>query len=223
MSFFQTLTAATAGEQRALFAVPQITDGLAGAISRETYLAYLAQAYHHVRHTVPLMRLAQGRMDRAHSHFRRALDDYIAEETGHEHWILSDIDNAGGDSEAAAAAGASPATAAMVAYAYDSVGKDNPMGLFGMIYALEGTSIALASHGASALAGALGLGPECFRYLTSHGALDQDHMVFFQGLMETVDDPADQAAIIAVARRIFVLFGELFRTIPHDRSLSHAL
>ena len=223
MSFFETLAVETAGAQRALFAVPQIVDGLAGAISRETYLGYLAQAYQHVRHTVPLMRLAQGRLDSSRAHFRDALEAYIAEETGHEAWILDDIDHAGGDSEGAVAAGPSPATAAMVAYAYDRVGQGNPMALFGMIYVLEGTSIALASPGAEALAGALGLGPECFRYLSSHGALDQDHMAFFQRLMGEVDDPDDEAAIIDMAQRIFGLFGDMFRTIPHARSTAHAV
>ena len=32
-----------------------------------------------------------------------------------------------------------------------------------------------------------------------HGALDQDHMRFFERLMNRIDDPDDQAAIIAMS------------------------
>lgn len=223
MSFFDTLGRETAAERAALFTVPQILDGLQGRISRETYLAYLAQAYHHVSHTVPLLELAAGEMDEAHARFRDALLDYVEEETGHEAWILNDIRNAGGDAEAAAAAPPAPQTAAMVAFAYDYIARVNPMGMFGMIFVLEGTSIALASAGAGAVARSLGLGPECFSYLTSHGALDQSHMAFFAGLMGEVSDPVDQAAIVEVARAVFGLFADMFRAIPHDQGVAHAV
>lgn len=223
MSFFQTLVRETAAERDALFTVPQILDGLQGRISRETYLAYLAQAYHHVSHTVPLLKLAADRMDVGHTRFRDALLEYVEEETGHEVWILNDIRNAGGDAEAARTGPPAPETAAMVAFAYDYVGRINPMGLFGMIFVLEGTSIALASSGAAAVAGSLGLGPECFSYLTSHGALDQSHMAFFARLMDEVTEPGDQAAIVEVAKAVFGLFADMFRAIPHDRSPAHAV
>ena len=62
---------------------------------------------------------------------------------------------------------------------------------------------------------------KAFTYLNSHGALDQDHMVFFQGLMNRIEDPADQAAIIAMARDMFGLFGGMFASIELE-GLPHA-
>lgn len=223
MSFFERLERETSAERSALYATPQILAGLSGEITRETYVAYLAQAYHHVSHTVPLLTLARDRMDADHARFRDALDDYIREETGHERWILSDIANAGGDAEAVRTGAPNAATELMVAFAYDYVSRINPMGLFGMIFVLEGTSTALATYGAGAVARGLGLGPECFSYLTSHGSLDLEHMKFFENLMETVDDPHDQDAILHVARREFTLFADMFRSIPLERRLAHAV
>ena len=43
------------------------------------------------------MQAARARMDENHQRFVAALDEYIAEETGHEQWILNDIRAAGGD------------------------------------------------------------------------------------------------------------------------------
>lgn len=70
--------------------------------------------------------------------------------------------------------------------------------------------------------GSLALPATCFRYLTSHGALDIGHMQFFQGLMDRLDDPGDQAAVIHMAKRMFVLFSNLFRSIPHDLPVQNA-
>lgn len=223
MTFFHRLITETAAGQQTLAAVPQIQDGLTGHISRETYIAYLTEAYHHVKHTVPLMQAAKAGLDDAHDRFRHALDEYIAEETGHEAWILNDIRHCGGDAEAVRLGLPRPATQAMVDFAYNYIDQVNPMGFFGMVLVLEGTSVQLATQGASAVAASLGLGPECFSYLTSHGALDQEHLVFFQKLMDEVEDPGDQAAIIEVAQTIFTLFAGVFSAIPHVRETADAV
>ncbi|MEP7173713.1 MAG: AMP-binding protein, partial [Aestuariivirga sp.] len=57
--FFEKLISETVEERNYLLATKQIQDGLAGHISLETYLHYLAEAYYHVRHTVPLLALAR--------------------------------------------------------------------------------------------------------------------------------------------------------------------
>ena len=215
MSFFETLVAATATERAAFAAIPQIRDGLAGRISRDTYVAYLAQAYHHVRHTVPLMQAARARLDDDHAVFKAALDDYIAEETGHEQWILNDIRAAGGDPDQTVQHGPNVATELMVAYAYDTIQRINPMAFFGMVYVLEGTSIQLASVGAEAVQQSLGLPPAAFTYLISHGALDQDHILFLKQLLDGVSDADDRAAIVHMAKVMFGLFGGVFASITH--------
>ncbi|WP_336980754.1 AMP-binding protein [Altererythrobacter fulvus] len=97
--FFTVLEAATVRERLAFLAIPQLQAGLTGTITRQAYLDYLTQAYHHVKHTVPLMCAAHERL-RHRPELIAALDDYIEEEEGHEEWILSDIAAAGGNAEA---------------------------------------------------------------------------------------------------------------------------
>jgi long-subunit acyl-CoA synthetase (AMP-forming) len=221
MPFFDRLRVETQAEQAALFTVPQIRAGLSGTISRATYIAYLTEAYHHVKHTVPLMQAARaGLQARGDAMLVEALDEYIAEETGHERWILKDIRNCGGNDEAVRTGTPRAATQAMVDAAYAFIRDVNPAGFFGMVYVLEGTSTLLATRGAGAVAEALGLGPECFSYLTSHGALDLDHMTFFEGLMNRLDSPADRDAVVAMAKRMFGLFADMFRSIPLTEELA---
>jgi len=213
LSLYERLGLETAQERAFLLASPQIQAALQGRITKQAYLDYLAQAYHHVKHTAPLFRAARARLTPAQSQFIPAFNEYIAEEEGHDEWILRDIQHAGGDAELVQRSEAAAATEFMVAYAYDFIARKNALGLLGMVYVLEGASVALAQQGASAVADALGLGPECFTYLTSHGALDQDHMHFFRSLMGMIEDEADQEAVLHVAKRMFLLFGGVFRSI----------
>jgi pyrroloquinoline quinone (PQQ) biosynthesis protein C len=222
MRFFDELRLATRDEALKLQSTPQIVDALHGRITRQAYIDYLAQAYHHVSHTVPLMNATKARLNDAHSHFRAALDEYIAEETGHEEWILDDIAAAGGDAEGVRHSQPNGATELMVAFAYDQVQRGNPMSFFGMVYVLEGTSIQLADLGAKSVQTSLGLPPAAFRYLTSHGALDIEHMAFFENLMNEVTSREDQAAIIHMAKRMFGLFAGVFASIHNEAGAVHA-
>ena len=222
LSFFDRLIAETATQQDMLRNVPQLRDGLMGAVTRETYIAYLAEAYHHVKHTVPLMECAKAHMPDDKGWLIEALDEYIEEETGHEEWILNDIRNAGGDAEAVRHSRPRAATEFMVSYAYDYISRVNPVGFFGMVFVLEGTSTAIASQGAEAVMKSLGLPKNCFSYLISHGALDLEHMQFFAKLMGTITDPEDQDAIIHMAQRMFELFAGVFSAIPHKSEAHHA-
>lgn len=215
LPFFDRLVAETADAQKILLGVPQLQAGLAGRIDRPTYIAYLTQAYHHVRHTVPLLEAARRKLADKPI-YAEALDEYIEEETGHECWILNDIRAAGGDALAAERSEPHPATAAMVGHAYDMIENGNAAAFFGMVYVLEGTSVAMASNGASAVQTSLGLPKEAFSYLTSHGSLDLDHMKFFAGLMNSIEDAADQDAIIAMAKDMFRLFAGMFAAIPME-------
>jgi len=82
---------------------------------------------------------------------------------------------------------------------------------------LEGTSIALATRAASAIRGSLGLPPAAFSYLNSHGSLDQEHIRFFEGLMNRLDDVADREAVVHTARVVYRLYGDMFRSLPLAR------
>jgi hypothetical protein len=102
----------------------------------------------------------------------------------------------------------------MVAYAYDTVARGNPLGFFGMVHVLEGTSVSLALSAADAIQRPLGLPDAAFSYLRSHGTLDQAHTAQFALLMDRIEDPADQAVIVHAARAFYRLYGDVFRGLP---------
>ena len=213
MSFHSELLAQTQQERATLISVPIIQSALGGQIAREDYVAFLGQAYHHVRHTVPLLMACGARLPARLEWLRTAIGEYIEEEMGHQEWVLDDIAAAGGDRSAAATSEPALATELMVSYAYDTIQRGNPVGFFGMVLVLEGTSVALATQAANTLQTSLDLPRNAFSYLLSHGDLDIEHVGFFKSLMDRLDDPSDQQAVIHAARRFYVLYGDIFRTL----------
>lgn len=222
MTFYERLNKETEKQRNELYTVPQLIDGLSGDISRETYIAYLTEAYHHVRHTVRFMMAMGVRIPEEKKWLHDAISEYIEEEKGHEEWILNDIQAAGGAKEKARTAVPNLETQVLVAYNYDYIARNNPVGFLGMVFMLESTSIQIANNGADAVKTKLGLPQTAFTYLYSHGALDIEHMKFFEELVNKVSDPDDQAAIIEVAQNTFRLFANVMRAIPHEKAMKHA-
>lgn len=213
MTMYDDLLKATEVERKQLLSLPLITQGAAGNIALETYVAFLTQAYHHVKHTVPLLMATGGRLGEQYEWLRTAIGEYIEEEMGHQEWILDDINACGFDKEVVRNAKPSLATELMVAYAYDMVHRVNPIGFFGMVLVLEGTSTAVASQAAKSIGTSLNLPANCFVYLTSHGALDVGHTEFYADIVNKITDKNDQQLLIHSAKNFYKLYGDIFREI----------
>src|SRR5512143_21141 len=213
MDFYPQLQQATAAERAALLSTPLITAAMAGQVNRQHYIDFLTRAFHHVKHTVPLLMACGARLTDRQEWLRSAVAHYVEEELGNHEWILNDIAAAGGDAAAVRVSQPDFDTDAMVAFAYDTVMRRNPVGLFGMVYVLEGTSVSLASNAARALQKALDLPPTAFTYLSSHGALDVEHIGDFEQLVNRLDTPDDRESVVRNARIFFRLYGNVLRSI----------
>lgn len=213
MSFYEQLAVETRAEREYLLSSPIVGACLRGEVSLESYLAFLGQAFHHVRHTTPLLMSLGGRLPERLAWLRRPVAEYIEEEIGHEEWILNDIAAAGGDAEAVRQSRPDLPAEVMVAYAYDLINRGNPAGFFGMVFVLEGTSVALALTAADQIQQALALPDTAFSYLRSHGTLDQEHTQHLAQLLDKMT-PEDQADVVHAARVFFKLYADIFRALP---------
>jgi pyrroloquinoline quinone (PQQ) biosynthesis protein C len=219
MSFYEQLIQATLPERLQLMSAPVIAECLQGRVARQSYLAFLGQAYHHVRHTTSLLMLLGGRLPKRLAWLQRAVAEYIDEEIGHEEWILNDIFAAGGDTDTVRISQPELPAELMVAYAYDLVNRGNPAGFFGMVFVLEGTSAALALMAADRIQQAIDLPDAAFSYLRSHGTLDQEHTKHLANLLDKMT-PDDQAEVLRCARIFYRLYGDIFRALPHREETS---
>lgn len=182
------------------------------------YADFLRQSYHHVKHTVRL--LAASAAMHHQELVRKALIHYINDEYGHEEWVLNDIASLGQDKDLIRRERPYPTTEALVSYVYHAIHHINPWCMFGMIWVLEGNSVGLAHKFMQALKRDHGLGKESLVYLTTHGAVDQDHIKFFrETINNNVRDSRDEADLIQAAKVVYRLYGEIFV----DHSEKHGL
>ena len=214
MSFFNQLEIATNKDREALFSIPIIQDALRGQIKINQYLAFLKEAYHHVKHTVSLLTACKNQTSYDYPWLKEALTHYIEDEMGHEEWILNDIKSAGGKSEDVRHSEPSIFTELMVADAYYQIYQKNPIGFLGMVFVLEGTSIAIATNAAEEMQKSLQLSNEAFTYLTSHGSLDLTHVEFFKSLVNQFTKEEDKKIMIECAKKFYFLYGNIFKHLP---------
>lgn len=222
MNFFNKLQNETAAQREHFFNAPIIQQCLSGQVTLDEYVAFLTEAYHHVKHTTPLLMAVGSRIPGDKEWLRDAIAEYIEEELGHQEWILNDIEACGYDKEKVRHSQPSMETELMVSYAYDLVQRVNPVGFFGMVHVLEGSSVTTADKAADYIQQALVLPDKAFSYLRSHGALDQEHVKFFETLMNRIDNEDDQQCIIHSARVFYQLYGNIFRSLTCQQNINQA-
>jgi pyrroloquinoline quinone (PQQ) biosynthesis protein C len=218
MSAIQQLLQQTASARQTFIGLSLIQDVLRNGASKELYLDFLGQAYHHVRSTAPLLALAAARCRPEDHLYQSALFEYIAEERGHELWILEDIHAVGGDPEQARRSAPRFPCKVMVGHAFYVVDRISPYGLLGMIHVLEGMAVALAAKAVSALRQSIGAADGGgFKYLTTHGDLDVRHSALFEDLINRIDR-RHLPLIIETTADFYKLYGDLFRDLDRRRA-----
>ena len=211
--FYDILKQETAHEQDQLVRSEIITRCMARNVTLDEYIAYLTQAYHHVKFTVPLLMAVGARLPESREWLRVAVAEYIEEEIGHQEWILNDIAACGGDKDAVRRSQPAMQTELMIAYAWDMVMRRDPIGFFGMVHVLEGTSVNLADHAADQIKAALNLPERAFSYLRSHGSIDQSHIQHLEGLVNRFTDPDDQALLLHSTKMFYRLYKGVFDSV----------
>ncbi len=169
MDAFHELLQETTTARQTFIEMPLIQEVLQLGASKELYVDFLGQAYHHVRYTAPLLAIAAARCGFEDHLYRAALFEYIDEERGHEDWILEDIHALGGNPEEVRYGSPRFPCKVMVGHAYYLVIRVSPYGLLGMVHVLEGMAVALAGKAVSAIRASIRPSTEGgFKYLTTH-------------------------------------------------------
>jgi pyrroloquinoline quinone (PQQ) biosynthesis protein C len=218
MSFYEDLVEETRADRDSFLTIPIVQRALREGVPKAVYLDFLEQAYHHVRHTCRLLSTAVARCNHDDG-LAEALLSYVQEEFGHEQWILNDIDACGGSSEDVKRGQPRLPCRLLIAYVYYAIEHVSPYAMLGMVHVLEGMSAAFAGRAAERIADTIGVaGERGFSYLTSHGALDQEHVVIFRELVDSIAEASARQAIVDTARVVYRLYGDIFRDVEAQAS-----
>ncbi len=217
MSPFSQLVQQTASARQSFIDLPLIQEVMLQGASKELYLDFLSQAYHHVKCTAPLLALAVSYCGADDQRYQSALFEYIDEERGHEEWILEDIEALDGDPESVRQSAPRFPCKIMVGHAYYLVDRISPYGLLGMVHVLEGMAVALASDAVQAIRKTMpGVSDAGFKYLTTHGDLDVAHTKLFEKLIDEIDQKHLPLVIESVCD-FYRLYGGIFEDLDIRR------
>lgn len=223
LSPFRRLIQQTETSRQEFVEIPLIQEVLREGASRELYLDFLSQAYHHVKCTAPLMGSAASRCGADDRKYQSALFEYLNEERGHEEWILDDIEALGGDPKSARESAPRFPCKVMVGHAYYLVDRVSPYALLGMIHVLEGMAVVLAANAVQAIRKTIPAASDAgFKYLTTHSDLDVEHTKFFEKLIDEIDSRY-LPVVIESACDFYRLYGDLFRDLDiRQKATRHA-
>ncbi len=222
MTPFDRLYVETAEARERFLSIPLVKQALTAGGSKQLYVGFLTEAYHHVKHTFPLLALASAKT--RDERYQSALVEYMNEERGHEKWILDDIHAMGGDARAVAQGKPGMACQVMVGYAYYAIEWISPYAMLGMVHVLEGLSVMLAGKVAGAVQRSLGAdGAAGFSYLHTHGSLDVEHTALFRNLIDGFEDRETLDIVIEAARVMYRLYGAIFEDLgARAEEIAHA-
>jgi hypothetical protein len=170
---------------------------------RNRYVEYLRAMHQVVRAAVPLMEFALARCgelgaaDPVAGPLARYLRGHVSEESGHDEWVLQDLEAAGGD-RAAALEGLPPARVAeLVGAQYCWIRHGHPAALLGHMAVMEGyppTPELLET-----LMAATGYGADAFRALRRHAGLDVRHRDELHRLLDELPLTARQQELAGLS------------------------
>jgi pyrroloquinoline quinone (PQQ) biosynthesis protein C len=197
LPFFADLVIRTDEARRAFETNPVVLDAVANGMPIERYRKLLLELYHVVWHFNPVCAAAASRIEDSHRQIRYHLYEHMHEESGHEEWVMNDLEAVGVQRSDTLAHAASPFTLALNGYNYWAADRRHPCSVLGMLYALEVIASVYGGPFASAIKESLLLeGEQGISFIGSHATMDAQHMAELRKVLDTVRDKAARDAVV---------------------------
>jgi len=214
LSFFADLVMRTDEARREFETNPVVLDAVANGMPIERYRKLLLELYHVVWHFNPVSAAAASRVPDTHRQVRYFLYEHMQEESGHEEWVLNDLEAVGVERGRVADASPSIHVLALNGYNYWAADRRNPNSVLGMLYALEVIASVYGGPFSNAIRDSLLLeGERGVSFISSHATMDTEHMADLRTLLNTIDDSAAREAIFESATVNFHYFTRMFEAI----------
>jgi len=211
---FADVVARTDEARRAFETHPALLDAMANGISVERYRALLLELYHVVWHFNPVCAAAASRIPDAQRQVRYFLYEHTHEESGHEQWVMNDLEAVGVPPAVTEAHAPSPVTLALNGYNYWSADRRHPCSVLGMLYALEVIASVYGGPFSAAVKESLLLdGESGISFLGSHATMDAKHMAELRVVLNTLRDEAAREAVVESALVNFHHFTRIIETV----------
>lgn len=212
--FFLELVTLTDEARRDFEKNPAVLDAVANGMTVERYRKLLLELYHIVWHFNPVCAAGASRIPDTHRQIRYFLYEHMHEESGHEGWVINDMEVLGVSTDQVWAHQPSTFTLSLIGYNYWAADRRQPTSVLGMIYALEVIASVYGGPFSLAIKDALQLQAELgTSFIGSHAVMDAEHMAELRLVLNTVHDIESRSAIAESAIINFHHFTRIFEAI----------
>ena len=214
LPFFADLVTRTDEARRDFETHPVVLAAVADGMSVERYRKLLLELYHVVWHFNPVCAAAASRIPDSHRQVRYFLYEHMQEESGHEDWVMNDLEAVGVGAAATRSHAPMPHTLALNGFNYWAADRRNPCSVLGMMYTLEVIASVYGGPFSSAVRESLLLdGDRGISFISSHATMDAEHMVHLRIVLNTVKDDATRDAVTESALLNFHHFTRMFEAV----------
>lgn len=211
LPFFTDLVTRTDEARREFETHPVVLDAVARGMTVERYRTLLLEIYHVVWHFNPVCAAAASRMPDQFRQVRYFLYEHMHEESGHEQWVMNDLEAVGVGPTATAAHRPSIDTLALCGFNHWAADRRHPCSALGMLYALEVIASVYGGTFAAAIRESLLLdGDRGVSFIDSHASMDAHHMADLRKVMNQI---RDDSVLLAVVESVRVNFHHFTRII----------
>ena len=197
LPFFADLVMRTDEARREFETNAVVLDAVAHGMTIERYRKLLLELYHVVWHFNPVCAAAASRVPDTLREVRYFLYDHMHEESGHEQWVLNDLEAVGVGHAATIEHLPSLDTLALNGYNYWAADRRHPCSALGMMYTLEVIASVYGGTFSSAIRDSLLLeGDRGISFINSHATMDMEHMATLRQILNTVTDDEARRAIV---------------------------
>ena len=197
LPFFADLITRTDEARREFETNPVVMDAVAHGMPLARYRKLLLELYHLVWHFNPVCAAAASRVPDKLRQVRYFLYEHMHEESGHEQWVMNDLEAVGVSQTTLLVHQPSLNTLALVGYNHWAADRRDPCSVLGMMYTLEVIASVYGGTFAEAIRSSLLLeGDRGVSFISSHATMDAEHMAELRQVLNTVDDDAAREAIV---------------------------
>jgi pyrroloquinoline quinone (PQQ) biosynthesis protein C len=197
LPFFADLITRTDEARREFETNPVVLDAVGQGMPLARYRSLLLELYALVWHFNPVCAAAASRVPDKLRQVRYFLYEHMHEESGHEQWVMNDLEAVGVSQSTIHAHQPSLSTLALTGYNYWAADRRDPCSVLGMMYTLEVIASVYGGTFAEAIRGSLLLeGERGVSFISSHATMDAEHMAELRTVLNTIDDVAAREAIV---------------------------
>ena len=214
LPFFVDLVARTDEARRAFETNSKVLDMVANGLPVERYRKLLLELYHVVWHFNPVCAAAASRVPDSERQVRYFLYEHMHEESGHEEWVMNDLDAVGVSHAVTRSQEPSVHTLTLNGFNYWAADRRHPCSVLGMMYALEVIASVYGGTFSAAIRESLLLeGDRGVSFIGSHATMDAEHMIELRKVLNTITDEAAREAVVKSTLVNFHHFTRMFEAI----------